>query len=147
MAAPLNKQLERVLKDITDKQILKQLGEFIVEMLVDRVRGQGQGVKQEDGNRTDLSPLSPGYIRQRARDRSLHPETSPERSNLTRTGEMLDSLRYRIKDGRVEIYVAGGNKVVNKAIYTNESRPWVNLGRAEKTLILKMVEELISKKL
>jgi hypothetical protein len=104
-------------------------------------------VKREDGNKSDLAPLSPGYIKQRERDARLHPETSPETSNLTRTGEMLDSLKYRIRDGKLEIYVAGGRKVLDKVTYTNEARPWVNLGRAEKTAIREFVDKLIRKKL
>jgi hypothetical protein len=115
-------------------------------MLVERVRGEGKGVKREDGNKGDLKPLSPDYIKQRARDPRLHSETTPETSNLTRTGEMLDSLKYRInRDGSLEIYVAGGTHVLQKVIYTNEARPWVNLGRAEKTAIYEFVSKLISK--
>jgi hypothetical protein len=137
-----NSQLRSILKRLTDKAVLEAVGQFVVDLIRERVRGEGRGVKTPDGNKTKLKPLSKAYIKQRQKDRNLHPETTPATSNLTRTGQMLDSLRYRIRQGRLEIYVDGGTKVLNKVTYTHADRPWVNLGRAEKTEILKFIEKM-----
>jgi hypothetical protein len=131
---------------MTGKAALTEVGEFAVEMIRERVRGKGQGVKSEGVNARRLKPLSPKWIAQRARFAALHPETSPSRSNLTYTGEMLDGLYYVIKKGEVIVSVRRGD-AMKKAIFTNEIRPWANLSKGEITKIRQAVERLVKRNL
>ncbi len=108
---------------------------------MDRVR-EGNGAKTPGGNPSALKPLSPNYIKQRERDPKLSSETSPSTSNLTRYGDMLDSLDYKLSNGKLLVTVTGSDNV-KKAIFTNEVRPWVNLTKADVTAIRELVNELI----
>ncbi len=101
----------------------------------------GKGAKTPGGNASALKPLSKSYIAQRARER-LSSETSPSTSNLTRFGDMLDSLTYKIRNCKI-IVTVDGDENVKKAIYTSEDRPWVNLTRADETVIKQLVEKLL----
>jgi hypothetical protein len=132
-------QLQAILKRGTSREILEQVGETIVTRLKDRTRG-GQGVKKEGGNASRLKPLSAGYIRQRARDARLSSETTPSTSNLTRYGDMLDSLYFKIVNGQLIVDVRGEDNV-KKAIYTSDDRPWANLSRADITVIKEIVRK------
>ena len=131
---------------MTGKAALTEVGEIVVEMVRDRVRGKGQGVKTEGARASKLKPLSPKWIAQRARFAALHPETSPARSNLTYTGEMLDGLYYVIKKGEVIVSVRRGD-AMKKAVFTNETRTWINLSKGEITKIRQSVERIVKRNL
>ncbi len=129
---------------LTDKVLLREVGEALKVMIVERVRGEGKGVSSPGVPTSKLAPLSPKYIAERAKDKNLHPDTTPSTSNLTRTGQMLDALVVRVSDNKVSVTIPGG-KALQKAIWTNVFRPWVNISAGEATrlraLILKLAKD------
>ena len=114
-------------------------------MIVDRVRGQGQGVKTPFSPASSLAPLSPKYIAQRAKDPDLSAETAPSRSNLTRHGDMLDALQVRLSGTKVSVYISGAQ--LDKAIWTNQTRPWVNISSDEATRLREFIASKVKSKL
>ncbi len=115
-------------------------------MIVTRVRGQGQGVRNPGSPTSKLAPLSPKYIAARARDPELSSETSPATSNLTRHGDMLDALQVSSTDTKASVFIPPG-KQLNKAIWTNQVRPWVNISKGEATRLRDLIAKRIKEKL
>lgn len=146
MAADFKSQLDQILRELTDETILRETGKFVVQLLKDRVRGEGKGVKAAGSPTSKLKPLSKDYIKQRARDRRLHPDTAPARSNLTRHGDMLNALRFEVKQGELVVTIKDKDQLL-KAIYTNETRPWVNISKGEETQITSFITKLVAEKL
>lgn len=73
---------------------MRAIGEFMIEKI--RVRTQlGNGVTDNLAEKSKLKPLSKKYIEQRKIFSGLSTMTTPKRSNLTRTGSMLDSLKIK----------------------------------------------------
>ena len=103
-------------------------------------------MKTAGGNETALKPLSANYIRQRARDPNLSSETSPSTSNLTRYGDMLDALDYKISNGKLTVTIIDADNV-KKASFTHDVRPWVNLSRADVLAIRELVNEMLGQEI
>ena len=116
-----------------------------MERLRTRVR-EGQAVKKAGGNPSKLKPLSEGYIKQRARDPRLSSETTPGTSNLTRYGDMLDSLTYYVDNNGNLVVTVQGEANVRKAIFTSVDRPWANLSKADIAAIQKIVRNKLTGK-
>lgn len=100
----------------------------------------GYGVSSTGAEREPLKKLSDSYKDQRKADSKrgeLSDETAPSKSNLTRTGQMLDSL-YGVarRDGEIEIDFKAGrsdgesNKAIAKKV-ADEGRPFINLSNRE----------------
>lgn len=123
------------------RRTLKRAAEYIVTTLRERTRG-GDGVEDEGYPETPLKPLSETYIKQRMRFADLSDETDPETSNLTRTGDMLDSLYYRVDTSGLTVSVKGSDNLL-KAIYTSAERPWTNLSAQDIETLKQMVREEI----
>lgn len=115
-------------------------------MIFNRVRGDGNGVKYPGANVSKLAPLSKAYIKVRAHDPNLSPETAPGLSNLTRTGKMLDALTYEITNGKLSVLIKKPKELL-KAMYTNNTRPWINLSKGEQTAIKDFIERFLANKL
>lgn len=113
MSNPLN-QLDKIIKrlnssvaDVIDKKSMTAVGKFAVTLIVKRTR-LGYGVNDSLGQRSKLRPLSPGYIKQRKNFPDLNQLTRPSKSNLTRTGQMLESMTSTVKSkGSVVIAPTG----------------------------------------
>lgn len=71
---------------------IKRVADFSGDLIRRRTR-LGYGVKKEGGTKGKLKELSDSYkARRRKKASELHSETTPARSNLTYTGQMLDSI-------------------------------------------------------
>jgi hypothetical protein len=105
--AQLQKEVTVAVEEVLGgKDMLDEVGEFVS----DRVRYQARIGKpiSADGFKT---PLEDSTIRNRkylARYNSTHETYNPERSNLTLTGQLLDSIKHTITGiGKLEIDVSG----------------------------------------
>jgi hypothetical protein len=70
---------------------LREIGELAVSLIVKRTR-LGYGVNRNGSKRFRLAALSEGYVKQRKKG-GLSSFTRPKKSNLTRTGQMLESVK------------------------------------------------------
>ena len=83
-------KIEKILKGAQSARTMDRVAKRAAKLIKDRTR-RGRGV---DGRK--LKRLKESTIKNRRRAKGkLSPKTSPEKSNLTFTGQMLDAIRGR----------------------------------------------------
>lgn len=92
-----DRKLQKKLKDLNDALTSKKsqflMGKYLVDLIVERTRGKGQGVKQTGANASKLKNVSLEWAERRAKAKGKHPEAaSGRKSNLTFRGHMLNNL-------------------------------------------------------
>lgn len=88
------KRLNSTIEKVNGPAEMRAIGEFMIEKI--RIRTQlGNSVMENLQEKSKLKPLSKKYIEQRKVFMNLSTMTTPKRSNLTRTGSMLDSLKIK----------------------------------------------------
>lgn len=117
------KKLEKTVAESIKKAALVDVGVFARDLIVKRTRLQ-YGVKKDFGKKEKLAKLSPNYIKRRKMFEGLSENTRPTRSNLTFTGQMLDSIVSTAKTGIIEIKPTGrrndGKRNADIARYNEE---------------------------
>jgi len=83
--------LKAGINEATKPAVVKSLAEISIKIIVKRTR-LGYGVDSFLGTKKKLNALSERYV-ERRRKSKLSPLTSPKKSNLTFTGQMLDSVK------------------------------------------------------
>ena len=150
-AADLNKvigTLQRNFSRPLKKKELQKIGDLSAELIRRRTR-DGFGVAKTGGRRRRLNSLSEQYIAFRRRFRSLSTDTSPSKSNLTLTGQMLASVQTikvrRGTKGKALVLVATkGRKNIKKAEFNADSgRIFMNLSKRELKDITKTMTKFI----
>lgn len=163
--------IANALDDVESTAIMQQAGQFAADRIVKRTR-LGKGVESRGGDPQSLKPLSASYKEQRKgklaffttasgvkvpfkpdRTERLDGTTSAGKSNLTRTGQLLRSIKViAVKAGSVVIGPTGGrvgsflnNKDV--ARYVQEERPFLNLSKPEVNALAKFFREKLSEAL
>ena len=130
------------------KRELNKTGDLAAEAIRRRTR-EGFGVKVTGGNRKKLKKLSTQYIEFRKRFKSLSSETTATTSNLTLTGQMIDSVKTKRNKTRVGtrgkalvLVATTGSKNTKKALFQADAgRIFMNLGRKE----LREINEFMTK--
>ncbi len=141
-ADDLNKFIDkigRVLTDAGKSENLMPVAEKAIEIIRTRTRlgyGVGPGTSGT-GDRFKLASLSSSYILHRKRNAGrLSSFTSPSRSNLTFSGQMLQSMTaVFLAPGSVVIDFTGsrsdGEDNAQIAKYVSGKRPFLNLSKNE----------------
>lgn len=139
------KFIEREFQSLVTKSYVTEVGKFTADMI--RKRAQlGYGVSKSEGPRSKLKALSESYKTQRKKMK-LNENTSPSKSNLTRTGQLLSSLdvteasatkvvvgpRGRRDDGKT-------NEDVGEYV-SKQGRPFNNVSDIEKKRIVEKVRK------
>lgn len=91
MSKELKNKLESAAKSVESKSFLTKLYNQIIEEIYKRTK-LGYGVNARGDSQTKLKPLSESYKKQR-KGMKLASDTSPSKSNLTKTGDMLNDLK------------------------------------------------------
>jgi hypothetical protein len=146
------KKLEATFKvDLLEKEI-KALAAEAIRMIQVRTR-LGYGVDTPGGKRFRLKPLSEKYVERRAAQKNkLSEHTSPNRSNLTFSGELLDSLDSRFPGpGKILIEPTGTRKdgTTNQAVaasVTEGGRPFLALSDLELKKLNRFFEKEVLEK-
>lgn len=126
---------------------MKSLGQETVRLIVERTQEQGRGVSGGFGGRKKkLKKLAESTIKRRNGLKKLSSKTSPDTSNLTMTGKLIQSVTSRVKGfSRVLIYIKGSrNKTVAEHVQTD--RPFLLLTKTETNTLLKFFKRLIRSK-
>lgn len=90
----LNDELNSLIKERVTQQTLNKVGKEAKDQIVKRTR-LGLGVR--NGKARPLKALSESYIEQRKKRRAkLSKFTTTKKSNLTATGQFLNSLSYKV---------------------------------------------------
>jgi hypothetical protein len=126
------KGLEKLSKDLVDtfnliiqqQKLIKEIAETIINDIRYQTR---RGKSAIDGQR--FKPLSKSWIKTRKDiiDRgNAHPSASPKRSNLTLSGQLMDSMKYeKTGPGKVKFYFDGDHQPY-KSVYLKEFYRKVN---------------------
>lgn len=101
-------KIRKVFQDkIPSAESMEKLGEKSIELIRKRTR-LGYGVATAGAKRGRLKQLSDDYIDFRREYGDLSPATRPAKSNLTLTGQMLDSMEViEAKKGQASIAPTG----------------------------------------
>lgn len=132
------KKLSAKLKKSFDPSFMREVGNETIRLIYSRTK-LGYGVRSQGAAREKLKPLSDTYINIRKRIQKsggLDPTTSPKKSNLTKSGQMLRSIKIkRANNGTVWIVPMGyrtdrksNEEIANKV---SKDRPFMYLSNLE----------------
>jgi hypothetical protein len=141
----LNKIMEELLKEATKGDSLKDLGDEAAFLIQKRTR-LGYGAAEQGGSKQKLEPLSGPYKKQRKS--KISGPTTPAKSNLTLSGQMLDNIESFIsEDGKVTVGFKEGSVAFDKAKWNSKLRPFNFLTKAEIAQLRKKLEASLGEKL
>lgn len=99
-----------IAKRLSSPQLMRKIGAFAIVTMRDRTREKGQGVQSPNGRASQLRRVTPEYALQRAKMPGLHPKAAKgNRSNLTATGALLDSMILKRVTGN-ELFIGFRNR-------------------------------------
>lgn len=165
--------IEKNISDRLNKSVEISIDNDLVEMIVEQVRKRtrlGFGV-DDMGNQVKLKPLSESYRQQRRGNIAFYtdengvvipyeplappiisPRTTPAKSNLTMTGQLLDSLKGEVNNNQIVIKPTG----IRNDGYTNreiaefveeQGRQFLGLTRGEKNELIRELKNRVLKQL
>lgn len=149
----INERLKVKVK-LAQNAAARELAQLIPELIKIRTRNAGQGV---NGDLDALSDKTEAY-RQRYQD-NLHPETTPTTSNLTATGQLLDSLKGRnvgskviseAKGRRTSELSGGRSRKTNKEVLNHvekNGRVFHELNQEERRELLEVATQIIKEEI
>jgi len=157
------KEIDKLIRKVKSQRYRKRIAEFVIDLIYKRVKS-GYGVTSDTSpapSKTRLLALGETafvnaksvararYIRQRKRA-NLGPFGTPSKSNLTFTGEMLESLTSKITGNGFIIDVKNTRRnkgnLTNKQVANHVSdngRPWLALTLTEQRIVLKEYERIV----
>lgn len=97
------KRIEAAIDDAMSPKELRQLALEAIDIIVKRTR-LGYGVSNNFGKKEKFPKLSEQYIKRRLSDKKLAATTSPKKSNITDTGQLLNSIGiFKERKGAISI--------------------------------------------
>jgi len=101
------KRINSALSEAVKPPELEPTARFAIEVIVKRTR-LGYSVRHQFGEKGPLKKLSLRYVKKRTMFEDLDALTTPKRSNLTLTGQMLKSMDIiRSENGKIRIGPTG----------------------------------------
>ena len=163
--------IEKKIQDQIQKSVSASLDKQLAQETAEQVKKRTQlgfGV-DENGKQVKLSPLSESYRAQRrgevafytdefGRVRKYTPEnppplsskTTPAKSNLTKTGQMLESLTGEVKNNQILINVKGrrqdGSGLTNEEVaefVESQGRRFLDLTIAERNVLVRKIKDRV----
>ena len=142
-------KVKQTVSSLGKRSIMKQIGRDLTKEIVRRTR-LGRGVKEQGSGTVPLKPLAASYKKQRQRLRrrsTLSSKTTPAKSNLTKTGEMLDDMTFTTRPKEVEIFFRSQESRRKAQIVQDQGREFMKLSKKEITDIAKIIEAQLKKAL
>lgn len=148
-----SKDIEACFKEAIAVTFSKKEMQKIAEDLADtvRVRAQlGGSVSDTGRSKKPFKKLNPSYVAQRRKFDGLSDKTTPNKSNITRTGQLIESLQGIGKNAGFSIVPKGGrtdsnlsNEDVARYVDAN-GRPFLNLSDVELKKLARLLEESLA---
>jgi hypothetical protein len=139
----LKSAIKYKLDAIINRRLQEEIGRIVSERVKTRTR-LGKGVNEDGAAPVKLKVLSDAYKRRRKAEKNqLHAETTPSKSNLTFTGDMLDNIKYRIEGDKIIIYIEGDLNNKKAQWVTEGGRAFMNLSKPEQVEIIRLIRERI----
>lgn len=119
-------KLSKTVEKSLDRFSMQDVGDFAASLIVKRTR-LGYGVEENFGEKKKLAALSINYVKTRKR-LGVDGSTTAKKSNLTRTGQMLKSVKAKYKGkGTIIVSPTGtrsdGQSNIDIAKYNAERSP------------------------
>lgn len=138
-------KINKVLDDLTSPKNLEKLGEEIKQEIFLRTK-LGYGVDKEGAPQKKLKPLTEGYKKARKGhlSKKLSSDTTPARSNLTLSGDMLNDMEVTVKGDKVSI--GFGSKHSKDKVEWNSinGRDFFHISKAQIMALTKQIKDRIS---
>lgn len=144
------KKLTASIQKIGASSNMKIIGKEMADQIKKRTL-LGYGVSEPGGNKEKLKPLDPKYVESRKKFPKLSDKTTPRKSNLTRTGQMLASIDVKsANQGTVSVGPIGGRNdgLTNEELakYVAEAgRPFNTLSKPELQGLIRFINDMLSK--
>lgn len=153
----LIKQRLAVKLRIAQRKAAQELAKVIPDVIKIRTR-----LESENRNNTPITELEDSTIKYRERYKgNLHPDTDPDKSNLTATGQMIDAVSGKSKGNTVTIEVkntkrrrelSGGkskltNKEVQRFVEQKVGREFLKLSKQERIEATELAVDIIKDEL
>jgi hypothetical protein len=145
-------QLQDIKRQVRRKEFMIKIGEEMKRLILGRTR-TGYGVsndKIDNPSKVRLASLSDTYIEFRRKRIGFRPGRffSPSFSNLSLTGQMLDSLDIEAREGFVKVYVRDNSRTgygsgkTNKEVadHVRVKRPFMAIDKEQKLVIDRMID-------
>lgn len=125
----LKTALDSAKKELLSPTSLQSMADDLAEQIKIRTR-LGDGLDKDRGEPSKLRPLSKNYIETR-KGSELSPMTAAKKSNLTFTGEMLDSIIAKISGSIVTITFSNQDSKDKARWNTEKGRPFMAISRVQ----------------
>lgn len=138
-------KLQGLIPGIVDKPLMDKIGTEVVDIVKTRTT-KGFGVQAEGGPQTPLKGLSESYKKQRRRLKAqgkLSDKTAVNKSNLHKSGEMVESINHQADNNSVTIKPTGSRNEKKVKYQAEAGRIAFNLSKSEKQKVLKIINEEI----
>lgn len=122
-------KMNKALKEVTGKKLLTEAKDGVVSEIVTRVR-LGFGVDKSGARKQKLKKLDSSYVRQRKKS-DLGKGASASKSNLHKTGQMVEEDIGGIVDGNKIIIGMETDRSAKVAAFVSKQRPFLNMSRGE----------------
>ena len=137
----LKAKMDKVLDELTKPEVLKEMGEKLIKEIQVRTR-LGYGVEESKGSQSKLKPLSEDYKIYR-KTKQLDSTTSPSKSNLSFTGDMLRSLVAKPETGKVVIQHNDELSKKKTEWNADKGRVYMNISKTQFNNLIKFIKEKI----
>lgn len=159
MTKPLDQQIKEITekikkeleKTVKSKAFYDEIGEGVANQIRKRTR-LGYGVNAS-GAQVKLEPTAPATQKakqQKKKEGKLSNQTTPKRSNLTDTGQLLDSIHHKSTNDKTTIQFKNarknseiGNKRLAEIVQFIGGRIFFELTNPEKNNLKRVIEKKI----
>lgn len=150
------KSVEKTIDESLSRKQLTVLGKATLAIIYKRTK-KGIGVNktgQVGGARKRLKALEKSTIARRKSFKDLHPTTSPRKSNLTFSGQLLDSLKVKKISARKKSFVISpegkrkGSSLANFEVaefVDQNGRPFLGLSNKDLKEVVKLYQSSFAK--
>lgn len=137
---------QAVRKVKSDQALKKKLAEEALESVQRRTK-LGRGVNKPEGPSNKLPTLKTKTVSTRKslkRSGKLSSSATPTKSNITRSGKTLGSMKSKIKSDGFDINLdKRGERVAKDLIAIDKDYTFMNLSKAEVKRLVKIIEQQI----
>lgn len=138
-AKELEAAMGELISKVTSNSFLKEVGVMACDLIRKRTR-LGFAVREQQGSKEKLKTLTDPYVKFRKKSKPPGP-TSPGKSNLTYTGQMLNSLEPKVVGNSVLIGFSNEEARQKAEWVTDGGRPFMSLSKAEVKQIQQKLEK------
>lgn len=145
-AKNFEREMNKALEKATGKQVLEEGKDLVVSDIKKRVT-LGYGVERTGGTKKRFDRLSSSYVTQRRRDKKkgkLGKNATPKKSNLHKSGKMIEEDLDGVVDGKTIIIGMQTDRSAKIAAFVEKKRPFLNLSKGEVKRITKFFQSQIT---